>query len=250
MQLAIQLYTVRTETATDMLGTLERLAGIGYRNVEFAGYGNAEPSAIRETLDRIGIAGVAAHVPLPRIETEFDTVVQEMQILGCTHVIVPWLPPEMRNKAGYGRLIEILNARAPETRDADLRLGYHNHAFEFIPEDGIVPFDRIADATDPSLVSLEIDCGWVAYAGQDPIALIDRYPGRVPLIHAKEEPVDGVDDLPTPGTGPLPWPRIITAGIDSGSEYLIAEDDSPRDPMTTARTAFMALTHLLENSDR
>jgi len=113
-----------------------------------------------------------------------------------------------------------------------------------------VPFDRIAASTEPGLVSLEIDCGWVAYAGHDPIALIERYSGRVPLIHAKEEPVDGVDDLPAPGTGPLPWPRIISAGVDSGSDYLIVEDDSPRDPMTTARTAFAAFDPLLDNSDR
>lgn len=245
MKVAIQLYTVRSLTAEDMTGTLARLGKIGYRAVEFAGYGNSEPNAIREALDAAGIAGVAAHVPLDRIDREFDTVVDEMHIIGCKHLIIPWLPPEMRNQAGYDHVIATLNARAPEASDAGLHMGYHNHDFEFIAVDGIFPFDRIADSTDPSLVSLEIDCGWVKYAGQDPVAVIEQYAGRVPLLHAKEEQIDGVDDLPAPGSGPLPWKEIVAAGNAAGSEYLIAEDDKPLDPMKTAASAFENLIRLV-----
>lgn len=151
----------------------------------------------------------------------------------------------MRNQAGFDHVIATLNNRAPEARDAGLRMGYHNHDFEFIPVDGILPFDRIAGSTDPSLVSLEVDCGWVKYAGQDPVAIIDRYAGRVPLLHAKEEQVEGVEDLPAPGSGPLPWKEIVAAGNAAGSEYLIAEDDKPLDPMKTAAEAFTNLTKLV-----
>lgn len=245
MKVGIQLYTVRSLTQVDMIGTLEALAGMGYRAVEFAGYGNSEPRAIRETLDLTGIEGISAHVPLARIDDDFDTVITEMQILGCKHLIIPWLPPEMRNRAGFDHVIETLNKRAPEAHGAGLRLGYHNHQFEFIAEDGVFPFDRIASETDPVLVSLEIDCGWVAYAGQDPVALIERYPGRVPLLHAKEEQIDGVADLPAPGSGPLPWKKIVAAGNTAGSDYLIAEDDNPRDPLKTAREAFENLSRLV-----
>ncbi len=245
MKVAIQLYTVRDKTAEDMLGTLAQLGAIGYQAVEFAGYGSSEPKAIREALDQAGIAGVAAHVPLARIDNEFDTVVEEMHIIGARHLIIPWLPPEQRNQAGFDHVIETLNTRAPEARDAGLRLGYHNHDFEFIPVDGILPFDRIANSTDPSLVSLEIDAGWVKYAGQDPVAVIEQYAGRVPLIHAKEEQIDGVDDLPAPGSGPLPWKAIVAAGNASGAEYLIAEDDKPLDSMKTAAAAFENLTKLV-----
>lgn len=245
MHVAIQLYTVRSATASDMLGTLDALGRIGYRAVEFAGYGNSEPRAIRETLDQAGIDGIAAHVALDRVAGDFDRVVEELHILGARHLVVPWLPPEQRTKAGFDRLIEILNARAPETRDAGLHLGYHNHDFEFHPIDGVLPFDRIADATDPALVSLEIDCGWVAYAGHDPVTVIQRYAGRVPLLHAKEEQIDGVEDLPAPGSGPMPWEAIVAAGNAAGSDYLIAEDDRPLDPMKTAREAFANLSRLV-----
>jgi sugar phosphate isomerase/epimerase len=222
------------------------LGEIGYRAVEFAGYGNSEPQAIREALDKAGISGVAAHVPLTRIDNEFDIVVQEMDIIGARHLIIPWLPPEQRTKAGYDHVIDTLNKRAPEARDAGLRLGYHNHDFEFMAdENGMFPFDRIADSTDPSLVSLEIDAGWVKYAGQDPVAVIEQYAGRVPLIHAKEEQVDGVDDLPAPGSGPMPWKEIVAAGNASGAEYLIAEDDKPLDSMKTATAAFQHLSKLV-----
>ena len=246
MKVAIQLYTVRSLTAEDMTATLAKLGEIGYRAVEFAGYGNSEPKAIREALDKAGIDGIAAHVPLTRIDTEFDTVVDEMHIIGAKHLIIPWLPPEMRNEAGYDHVIATLNQRAPEARDAGLRMGYHNHDFEFIKDaNGNLPFDRIANSTDPSLVSLEIDCGWVKYAGQDPVAVIEQYAGRVPLLHAKEEQVDGVEDLPAPGSGPLPWKQIVAAGNAAGSEYLIAEDDKPLDPMKTAAAAFEHLSKLV-----
>lgn len=246
MQIAIQLYTVRDRTAVDMLGTLAQLGAIGYKAVEFAGYGNSEPRAIRDALDKAGIAGVAAHVALARIDGEFDTVVEEMHIIGAKHLIIPWLPPEQRNKAGYDHVIATLNQRAPEARDAGLRLGYHNHDFEFIKDaGGIFPFDRIAESTDPSLVSLEVDAGWVQYAGQDPVAVIEQYAGRVPLIHAKEEQVDGVEDLPAPGSGPMPWRAIVAAGNAAGSEYLIAEDDRPLDSLKTAKAAFENLTKLV-----
>lgn len=245
MKVAIQLYTVRTNTAEDMTGTIARLGEIGYRAVEFAGYGNSEPTAIREALDKAGIAGVAAHVPLARIDSEFDTVVDEMHIIGVKHLIIPWLAPEQRNDAGYNHVIATLNARAADARDAGLHMGYHNHNFEFIEdENGVFPFDRIAESTDPELVSLEIDCGWVQYAGQDPVAVIQKYSGRVPLLHAKEEQVDGVEDLPAPGSGPMPWAAIVAAGNAAGSEYLIAEDDRPLDPMKTAAAAFANLTEL------
>lgn len=246
MQVAIQLYTVRDRTAEDMLGTLAGLSDIGYRAVEFAGYGNSEPRAIREALDKAGIAGVAAHVALARIDNEFDAVVEEMHTIGATHLIIPWLPPDQRNRAGFDHVIATLNRRAPEARDAGLRLGYHNHDFEFIKDDnGVFPFDRIAENTDPSLVSLEIDAGWVQYAGQDPVAVITQYAGRVPLIHAKEEQVDGVKDLPAPGSGPMPWKEIVAAGKAAGAEYLIAEDDRPLDSMKTAAEAFTNLTNLV-----
>jgi len=246
MQVAIQLYTVRDKTASDMIDTIATLGAIGYRAVEFAGYGNSEPAAIREALDKAGIAGVAAHVPLARIDGEFDTVVKEMHTIGAKHLIIPWLAPEQRTRAGFDHVIDTLNKRAPEARDAGLRLGYHNHDFEFIKdEDDIFPFDRIANSTDPSLVSLEIDAGWVQYAGQDPVAVIEQYAARVPLIHAKEEQVDGVEDLPAPGSGPMPWKAIVAAGNAAGTEYLIAEDDRPLDSMKTARLAFENLTKLV-----
>ena len=246
MQVAIQLYTVRDKTAEDMLDTIAQLGAIGYQAVEFAGYGSSEPRAIREALDQAGIAGVAAHVPLARIDDEFDTVVEEMHIIGVKHLVIPWLPPEQRTAAGFDHVIDTLNKRAAEARDAGLRLGYHNHDFEFIKdENGIFPFDRIADGTDPSLVSLEIDAGWVQYAGQDPVAVIEQYAGRVPLIHAKEEQVDGVDDLPAPGSGPMPWKAIVAAANASGAEYLIAEDDKPLDSIKTAAAAYENLSRLV-----
>jgi sugar phosphate isomerase/epimerase len=245
MKIGLQLYTVRTMTANDMIGTLEKLAEAGYDTVETAGYGNSNPRDIRAALDRLGMSAVGAHVALSRIENEFNTVAQEMQELGCRHLIVPWLPPEERGPDGINHLIAVLNDVAPKSAASGLRLGYHNHEFEFDNVNGETVFDHIAQSTDPSLVSLEIDVGWVAFAGHDPVELIQNYAGRVPLIHAKEMQGGESADLPAPGSGPLPWREIVNAAAAAGTECMVVEDDQPSDPLRTAREGLANMQRLI-----
>jgi sugar phosphate isomerase/epimerase len=244
IDIALQLYTVRDRTAVDMAGTVNALAEIGYQYVEPAGYGNLTAEQFAAALDSSGIRAISAHVGIDRLIDERPVVIEEMQRLDCKHVVVPWLTPERRNADFTDQLIGYLNAWGPEFRDLGIRLGYHNHEFEFAPMGNTTMFELIRNETDPELVSLQIDLGWAAFAGADPVQLIRDNPGRVPLLHAKDLGPDG--GQATSGEGVLPWPEIIAAARESGTEYLIVENDKPEDSLADVRKAKANLERLLE----
>ena len=241
--IALQLYTVRDKTAVDMAGTIEELAAIGYKYVEPAGYGNLNAQDFAAALKAHSLQAISAHVGIDRLIDERQSVFEEMQLLGCKHVIVPWLSPERRNVEFTDQLIGFLNAWGPEFRDAGMRLGYHNHEFEFEPMGNTTMFERLIAETDPAMVSLQIDLGWAAIAGADPVQLIRENAGRVPLLHAKDLGLDGSPI--TSGEGVLPWPEIIAAARGAGTEYLIVENDQPEDSLEDVRRALANLEQLL-----
>ena len=232
-QIALQLYTVRAGTAGDFIGTLERLAGMGYRAVEFAGYGNVPPNELRAALDRLGLRAMGAHVRLDHFEGRLGETIDELRTLGCEYAVVPAVPQERRGSAdAVRRLAQSFNRWAEECRSAGLRFGYHNHAFEFAPLDGgQTMYDLLTAETDPALVALELDVYWAQHAGVDPLGLIRRHADRLPLLHVKDMAGDAErSDVPV-GEGTLPWAEILAAGDAAGTRWYIVEQDHPRSPM-------------------
>src|SRR5689334_11725761 len=127
-QIALQLYTVREEAKRDMIATLRDVAGMGYRAVEFAGYGNATVPMVAAALTELGLAAPSAHVGFQLLQTRAAEVFAELRALGCTYAVVPSAPEEYRADAGaVGRLGAILNDLGTQARAAGLQLGYHNH---------------------------------------------------------------------------------------------------------------------------
>ena len=246
MDIAIQLYTVRDRTATDMVGTLEALAEIGYTQIEPAGYGNSTPTEMRAALDRTGMSAISAHVPLDRLLNERPAVIEEMKTLGVGQVIVPWLPPEKRTDTFTTSLIGHLNELAAAFDAEEMSLGYHNHDFEFAAGDGPTTMDRIIDETNAELVKLQIDLGWAHFAGTDPIALIERCAGRVPTLHCKDLSTE--NGPITTGDGILAWSDIIAAGRSAGTSVLIVENDQPDDSLDDATRALANVQRFLSES--
>jgi sugar phosphate isomerase/epimerase len=244
-QVALQLYTVRSHTQEDMLGTLRQVAEIGYCNVELAGYGNASVPEIRSALDQLGVRAISAHTPFGRCQNELDQVIDELQTLGCKYAIVPAVSAEHRDSVDRARaLAHELNAIGARVHEAGLRFGYHNHAFEFAPLDGTTFWEVLVRETDPALVSLELDVAWVDVGGHDPADLIRQLGDRVRLIHAKDHQGGAAFvDMPI-GDGVLQWPAILGAAEAVGVRYYIVEQDNPRDPLNDVRRSFEALRRL------
>ncbi len=246
-QIALQMYTVRQHTANDMLGTLRALAQQGYRAVELAGYGNATLKEVKATLDELGIRAIAAHVSLASMTNQTQQVLDDLKTLGCDYAVVPSVSEDFRRTADdVRRLGETLNHLSEQSKTVGLQFAYHNHAFEFAPLDGSTMYDILATSTDPALVGLEVDVFWVQHGGYDPVAVIQQYAGRVPLIHVKDKPGSGDRPDAPVGEGVLPWNEILAAADAAGAQWYIVEQDHPADPMNDVQLSLQNLQRMAQ----
>lgn len=228
-QIAVQLYTVRDLAATDLPGTLRKVSEAGCRAVELAGLPTIGSEALRDLLEAERLRPVASHESLETLRVDLAAVLGRMTVLGCARIVVPWLPDaERSNPAEVRRLAEELGRIADACASQDIRLGYHNHDFEFAALDGTTVWDVLLDELSPD-VDLELDVYWATIAGRDPVELIRGLDERLRLLHMKDmAPGSGRGDV-TPGDGILPWSEIVAAGTARGVEWYIVEEDNPRD---------------------
>ena len=233
--IALQLYTVRAPAADDFLGTLRRVAEIGYGAVEFAGYGGVPIPELRAALDEYGLRAMGAHVPLAAFEERLPEALAEVRHLGGAYAVVPSVPEARRADADAVRDLAAAFDRFGAACQAEgLAFAYHNHAFEFEPlpddEGGRTLFDLLLQETDPALVGFELDLFWAASAGVDPEVLLHRCARRAPLVHLKDRPATGDRPDAPVGDGVLPWPQLLPAAAAAGTRWYIVEQDHPQDP--------------------
>jgi len=241
----IQLYTVRASMATDVPGTLKAIAGIGYREVEFAGYGDHSARQIRRLLDELDLQSPSSHMdarllrsdPLPLIETAIE--------IGHDYVTIAFLNPEDRQTIDdYKGWADTFNRIGELCRENGLRLAYHNHDFEFVSLGGQVPFDILLDETDPALVDFELDFFWVRKAGQDIVQVLNKSPDRFTMAHIKD--MDEQGDMADVGTGVIAFEDILGNEAAIGLRHLFVEHDQPSDPFKSAAISHLALASILD----
>jgi sugar phosphate isomerase/epimerase len=230
-ELAVQLYTLRNETARDFRATLQEVAEAGVPAVEFAGFGSHSASDMRGMLDEFGIIAMGAHVGYQLLDTQLDQVIEDIQALGAKHLACPGIFPRdaLKTADDFRRAGEALGRMGERCKAAGLRLSYHCHDHEFAEFDGKYGLDLLFEATDPDNLATQLDLGWVAYAGVDPVAYLRKYAGRAPTVHFKDmikEPKRY--DVPT-GEGILPIPDLVATGREGGTEWFIVELDQPRE---------------------
>ena len=243
--IALQLYTVREQTGQDFIGTLRQLADMGYRALEFAGYGGTPVAELRSAMDEFGLHAISAHVPFPQLENSPQQTIEDLHTLGCQHAVVPGIPEERRSTVEQvSALADTFNRLGETCRGEGLQFGYHNHAHEFAPLDGTTMFKLIAENTDPSLVSLELDLFWAQVGGMDPIAVMREYAGRTPLLHCKDMLDDAEHSDASVGAGILPYEEYLSVGAEIGAEWYIVEQDHPRNAMEDVRTSLRNLEKL------
>jgi sugar phosphate isomerase/epimerase len=245
--IALQLYTVRSKTETDMLGTLRELAGMGFTAVEFAGLKGYSAREIKATLDEVGMIAMGAHIPYERFQHQLDGVLEEMTTLGAQHAVVPWLQPDQRGSERFAEHVANFNAWAARCQAEGLTFSYHNHDFEFTSTaaDGTTLFDWLLRETDPTLVNIELDIYWAAYTDRDPVAVVKQLAGRMPLLHAKDySGKPDKSDAPF-GEGVIDWAKVRPAAEAAGVEWWVVEQDVPANPMADAARSLANLTRFL-----
>jgi sugar phosphate isomerase/epimerase len=230
MGIGLQLYTLRNETANDMKGTLRKVAELGYEGVEFAGYGGIPAEEMKALLDELGLKAIGSHISIQALKSNLEEEIAYLKTIGASYMICPYVAPEDRGGADeWLERFRLFQEVGTEARKQGLVFGYHNHDFEFQGHMGeSFVFDALYERTSPDAVQVEMDVCWVQYAGQDPLAYIAKYAGRLPLLHLKDfsKEADGSMKTLQLGLGDVDLPAVIEAASEAGVNWLIVEQDN------------------------
>ncbi|MCQ6562243.1 sugar phosphate isomerase/epimerase family protein [Paenibacillus mendelii] len=225
----LQLYTLRDQTEKDFLGTIRKVAEMGYKAVEFAGYYNTPAKELKALLDELGLEAPSAHVGLnfgepEKIEQDLAQQIEYAKEIGLKYIVTPWAPlPENPTEDDVNHLASILEAAGKQVAAAGLKYGYHNHDFEFKLVNGKPAMDLLLEKVPAEYLIAEFDLGWVHMGGQDPVDYVTRYAGRVPLAHFKDFG-QGRRDTEV-GRGVVNLKGVLGVAEKVGIEYFIVEQE-------------------------
>ena len=233
--IGVQLFSVRHELGQDLAGTLKAVREAGFHQVETYGLPGATAAELRALLDDAGLVASSMHASYESVAADIGAVAQDAHTLGSPWVGVAWIPHEGEFSADdIDRAIADFTAAGEALKSEGLRFAYHCHGYEFRPaEGGGTLFDRFMERTEPGVVDVEMDVFWVQWPGADPVALIEKYPGRFPLYHMKDMregtelgDLSGQAPLETNvplGHGMIDIPGIVRAAEKNGVEQYIIE---------------------------
>jgi sugar phosphate isomerase/epimerase len=230
-RIGLELYTVRDELARDFEGTLQRVAGLGYREVEFTDYFGRSVDAVRAAVATAGLSAPSAQVPSSDLKTAYTARIDRAKAIGHTYLVCGWVPSaERRSLSDWRLLITLFDRVGQAAHRAGLQFAYHNHDFEFAPVEGRVPYDLLLEFTDPALVQFELDVYWATKGGRNPVDLLGRWPGRFPLLHLKDMASGRQHEFTELGRGIIDFRRIRAQARDGGVRHFYVEQDEGRVP--------------------
>lgn len=238
----LALYTVRDDMKVDPKASLKKVADLGYKNIEAAGYNNRKfygmsPTEFKNYVQSIGLVPLSTHQPTATLDNA-DEMIADVKAAGFKYFVIP-VPPMGRfkfdaatNSLGMSNdldfVVNFLNTVGKKCKDAGISLLYHNHDFEFKKNaNDVVPIDYFLSKTDPQYVNFQMDLYWVTKAGADPIAYFEKYPGRFKLWHVKDMDTQG--RFAPVGTGTIDFARILAKKDLSGMKHYLVEQDATFD---------------------
>jgi sugar phosphate isomerase/epimerase len=258
LPLGIQLYTLGPDAEKDLEGTLNAIAAIGYREVELPSLMGRTPAQMRAALDAAKLSCSSAHVAASGADFSFESdlgkLAADLHTLGARTAVMPMFKfPERfgRPTTADGLLdylkrvsagmtaddwrvnADLLNRNGRALKSAGIKVGYHNHNLEFAPLGSTTGMDLLFANTDPSAVTFEVDIGWVAAAGVDPITFLAKHKGRLSLMHVKDVKASTKPnfsfamDPAEVGSGSLDWKRILPAAYTAGVRGFYVEQEPP-----------------------
>ena len=224
---------MRDECERHLPATLAQVRGFGYEGVEFAGFYGWRAADVRNLLRETSLKICGSHTPLADLQGDrFEATVAFNREIGNRNLIVPGLPAETHSRAGWLQAAALFNELAARLRPLGLRIGYHNHAIEFQPVDGQIPFDLFFGHTLRDVI-MQVDLGNARIAGANPIAVLRRYPGRAASIHVKDYR-PGQPDILLGGSG-FDWAALFRVCENTaGTEWYVIEHESKDLPSLTA----------------
>ena len=249
--IGLQLYTVRDAMQKDPVGTLAKVASIGYNSLEGATYTGSQkfygmdPAAFLKVLKQNGLIMPSSHYRLGEekvngqiqkgtMMSEWDKAVDDAAAVGIKYMVCAYLSEPERGAIDHYKVVaDALNKAGERCKKSGIQLCYHNHDFEFQKQGSTLPYDILLN-TDKNLVKMEMDLYWVSKAGRDPIDLINQHPGRFPLFHVKDMDNTPAKAFTEVGNGTIDFKRIFKAAEKAGMKYFFVEQDkTPGDPFVS-----------------
>ena len=217
-EVALMLYTIREQCEADLPGALAMVREAGYEWVELAGLAGRDAQTFRRELDKAGLRACGAHQGIEELR-EPERVIETAEAIGYRRVVMPYT--EQRGRDEFAALMHELEAASGSLGVHNIEVCYHNHDFEFVPfKDG----GSMWELVEASGLLLELDLGWVWYAGHSPSEFLERHVGRTPLVHIKDVAARDEEPRFTPvGDGGVPWRDVFASG--GLVEFAIVEQD-------------------------
>ena len=241
-KLGLQLYTLHKEMQTDLPGTIKKIASYGYKEVETYGfnygnnkyYWNLEPKLLKQIFDDNNIKSVSGHYDLNKfilpgktdddLKRYVDECISGALVLQQDYIVWPWLDPESRTIEKFKLVAEKLNRIGEQIKKGGLKLGYHNHDFEFIDHNGQIGYDIILNETDANLVKLEMDIYWFAHSSKLPAHhYFEKHPGRFALLHLKDMDKKDRELHTVMGEGSIDFKPFLADTKLAGVKHLLVE---------------------------
>jgi sugar phosphate isomerase/epimerase len=233
----LQMWSLREYLPKDMAGALARVRAMGFREVEGAGLWKHTVGELRAALDSAGLRCQSAHMGFERLRDDAAGAFAEARALGASWVVCPWIPHDKEfTRDDALKSAEAFNKFAAAAEATGLRFAYHCHGYEMLPSPEGTRFDTLAQNTDPKRVLFQVDVFHTLHGGADPVALINRYGGRVTSLHLKDLKKGvaitngtgtATPDVDVPlGTGQVDWPVVLRAAMKAGASLYYVEDES------------------------
>lgn len=230
--IALQVYSVREYASKDLRGTLKRIAEIGYKGVEFAGYYGNEAKDVRKWLDEAGLQAISTHLGVPSLlEGQFEKTVEFEKTLGNKRLIVAsGLSASCKTDAGNQMTAYLFNEIAAKARKVGMQIGFHAHFNDFSDVNGKTAWELFFSRTSEDIIA-QMDVGNCMHGGADPYAEVSKFPGRGKLMHLKAENEKGKHGACVLGQGDIvDWKRMFDIAENIGGvEWYIVEQEDCRD---------------------
>ena len=228
----LQLYTLRDVLPNDPKGILKQVASFGYKEIEsydhdklgiFWGMKNTE---FKKLMDDLGMKIVSSHCDMNK---DFERKAAEAAEIGIPYLLCPHLGAQPKID-DFKKFAETFNQKGEICKKNGIKFGYHNHDYSFVQLEGQYPQDVLMQNTDKNLVDYEMDIYWVVTAGQDPVAWINKYPGRFKLSHVKDRKKGAAPSEKSVsvvlGTGSIDFKKILKEAGKNGMEYYFVEQEA------------------------
>lgn len=267
LPIGLQLYSVRDAMEKDFAGTIKAVAEMGYDQVEFAGLFGHSAEEVKAICAEAGVTPISAHVAPTVVLPDIEGVVKTYADIGCKYMVIPWMSGEsLPGGPKYEQFLKDIKTIAAELKKYGMKLGYHNHDFEFAKVDGKYKLDILYADTTPDELQTQIDTCWANVGGENPAEYVKKYTGRAPLVHIKDfvgqksnnmygligggktedngaEPAEPFELRPV-GYGVQDVAAIIAAAEAAGAETVIVEQDQPSLGKTPMECAKMSIDYI------